>query len=497
MFSMGLRGQITGGGLGFGDLKVRPKLIVLHNAFFLVLTCAVYFSLIPLVEERIAQARSREMNLVAHSLGDDRSLDQVPGAEIYEFLRGTAEQLAIPAAVRTQLDAAPGRVAFDAADPNTAYLREPNSPLYRRVQLPNQFYEESVRQARWTLLIVLAVIYVLAVLLLELLIMPRYVYRPIRAIIGADEASQHGDVEREIIPDDAIPGDEVGQIMRSRNATVARIRQHERELEGALAQLAEVNQDLIRKNYLLETAKRSIADQDRLVSLGMLSASVAHEINTPLAVLHGSIEKMMETAASANDRNRLSRMLRVTERLRKMSETLLDFARARREEKVPVPVRVVVEESWQLVAIDEKAMQVTFENRVPEHARIHGDADRMVQLFVNLIRNALQAVPAGGRVRVTMEQAMEAGRNWWVVSVEDNGPGIPEDTLPNIFEAFVTTRLDARGTGLGLTVAEGIVTEHGGSIQASNLPEGGACLQVKLPAAMSGAPVNGAKSNER
>jgi signal transduction histidine kinase len=493
---MNLRSQITGGGLGFGDLKVRPKLIVLHNAFFLVLTCAVYFSLIPLVEERIAQARLREMNLVAHSFAGDRSLDQVPGAEIYEFRRGSARELAIPESLVARLDAVPGTMITGPDDPNTAYLRETGSAYYRRVRLPNEFYEESVQRARWTLLIVLAIIYVLAVLLLEIVIMPRYVYRPIRAIIGADDASQQGEVAREMIPEDEIPGDEIGQIMRSRNATVDRIRQHERELEAALAQLAEVNQDLIKKNYLLETAKRNIADQDRLVSLGMLSASVAHEINTPLAVLHGSIEKMIETAREPSAQNRLGRMLRVTERLRKMSDTLLDFARTRRQERKPVPVRDVVEESWELVAIDEKALQVRFENAVPAGSCIHGDADRLVQLFVNLIRNALQAVSPGGRIRVTMEQTIEDEQRWCVVSVEDDGPGIPEDTLPNIFEAFVTTRLDARGTGLGLTVAEGIVTEHGGAISASNLPGGGACLQVRLPSAPASAPVNGAKRNE-
>ena len=80
---------------------------------------------------------------------------------------------------------------------------------------------------------------------------------------------------------------------------------------------------------------------------------------------------------------------------------------------------------------------------------------------------------------MNQERPGEAGI---AVSVEDNGPGIPADMLTGIFDAFVTTRLDARGTGLGLTVAEGIVTQHGGSITASNRAEGGACLEVWLPA---------------
>ena len=84
---------------------------------------------------------------------------------------------------------------------------------------------------------------------------------------------------------------------------------------------------------------------------------------------------------------------------------------------------------------------------------------------------------------------LQRGQQEWIkCSVSDNGPGIPAHVLPNLFEAFVTTRLDASGTGLGLTVADGIVTQHGGTISASNRPHGGASLEVVLPAANTEAP---------
>jgi signal transduction histidine kinase len=107
----------------------------------------------------------------------------------------------------------------------------------------------------------------------------------------------------------------------------------------------------------------------------------------------------------------------------------------------------------------------------------------LVQVFVNLLRNALLAVSSGGIIRVDSRILQRGGQRWICCSVIDNGPGIPAHVLPNLFEAFVSTRLDARGTGLGLTVAEGIVTQHGGTISASNRPEGGAALEVVLPAA--------------
>jgi signal transduction histidine kinase len=271
--------------------------------------------------------------------------------------------------------------------------------------------------------------------------------------------------------------------MRSRNATVSQLRRHEADLATALDSLERAASDLKRKNRLLETAKRNLAEQDRLASLGLLSAGIAHELNTPLAVLHGSIEKLMETVGDQTALERLGRMLRVTQRLRRISEGLLDFARHRDQQRTSVAVSPIVDEAWALVGIDETASTVRFTNLVSPGDVVTGDADRLIQVFVNLLRNSLSAVKPGGMISVSSRQHVIENMPWVAITVEDNGPGIPPDVLPQIFEAFVTTRLDARGTGLGLAVAEGIVQQHGGRIYAANRPEGGARLEVHLPAA--------------
>ncbi len=251
--------------------------------------------------------------------------------------------------------------------------------------------------------------------------------------------------------------------MRSRNETVLALRKQEDELAAAL---------------------RKLEEQDRLVSLGMLSASVAHELNTPLAVLNGSIEKLIETTHDAHTLERLERMQRVAQRLQKISESLLGFSKMRKQEMEPIAVRDLIDESWSLVAIDAKSSGVEFVNGVNEDHRAVGNADRLGQVFVNLLRNALIAIEgAAGRIEVRSRRVERGGKPWVVIAVEDNGRGIPPDVLPEIFDAFVTSRLDARGTGLGLTVAAGIVNQHGGTISASNRTEGGACLEVALPAA--------------
>jgi signal transduction histidine kinase len=322
-------------------------------------------------------------------------------------------------------------------------------------------YREIPARAQTSLIVILGAIYVLAVLVLETAIMPLYVYKPMQLMLDADKATQEDDRDHELIDDREIPGDEIGQIMRSRNLTILQLRKHEGDLEDAL---------------------RRLEAQDRLVHLGLMSASVAHELNTPLSVLQGSIEKLTETTKDAVALDRLARMLRVTQRIKKISEGLVDFSRARTQQMEPVPMQPLIAESWGLVAIDEKAAQVHFANNVDPEAVVVGNPDRLVQVFVNLLRNALYAVHANGNIQVRSKRFGRNAQRWVAVAVEDDGPGIPPDVLPNIFEAFVSSRLDARGTGLGLTVAEGIVDQHGGTITASNRAGGGACLEVALPA---------------
>src|SRR5262249_18424886 len=162
----------------FSDLKIRTKLIVLHNLFFLILIAGVYFTLIPLFEQMATQAHAREVSL----------LQQLP---------------------------------YSAS----------------RLVLAQQSYEETAFRARVPLFLIMGAVYGLAVLALEAALIPRYVFRPLNRMLAADAATQRGDRLREIIPSDEIAGDEVGQIMRSRNAAVTALRHREDDLAAALPRL--------------------------------------------------------------------------------------------------------------------------------------------------------------------------------------------------------------------------------------------------------------------
>jgi two-component system NtrC family sensor kinase len=432
--------------------------------------------LAPFAEHQLKVAQAREIDLILDSFSHLTPEQGAPQLQAYDLQTGSGADFGLPPAAYSYFIQRPDGIWRQTATSEHIFKRISDSERFYRITLPLAFYSDLLLSAKRAVLSVLIIVYLLAVLLLELLILPRYVYQPLRLMLEADAASQAGDRSAEIIGAALIPGDEIGQIMRSRNATLARLRAREDELDC-------VARDLLNKNQQLEAAKRHLEAQDRLVSLGLLSASVAHEINTPLAVLHGSIDKLLETNPDLRTRGRLERMQRVAERLRRISASLLDFARVRRREFEPIVLKPLIDEAWQLVAIDDASSEVHFDNRIPVSASVRGNPDQLIQVFVNLLRNSLNAVAPSGSISVSSRLSTIDGRPAHAIQFADNGPGIPPEVLPDIFEAFVTTRLDARGTGLGLTIAAGIADQHGGSIAASNRAGGGACLEVTLPAA--------------
>ena len=479
-------------------LPIRRKLIVFHNLFFLILILSLYIALRTPLTQIAARSAQQEAELLA------QVFERYPGAvhsvqsDRFTILDDKDAELIITPEMRDWLSSNPGRVWRDrvmiasSAIPTFRLLRfDTNDRSYQVIALNAEQYIQLSRRLRWMLGLALLAVYALAVIALEMFILPRYVYHPIRRILRADEALQSDATERELIEDRFISGDELGQIMASRNATVKLLRQHEVELKTALGQLEEMANDLKRKNHLLETARQNLASQDRLVSLGLMSAGVAHEINTPLAVLHGSLEKMIETCDKPTNEERLQRMLRVTERLRGISESLTDFARARTQTMEAVSIKPLLEEAWSLASIEAHALKLDFVNHAGNTDVVIGNAGRLLQVFVNLFKNGIYAIKDGaktgqaakssGKLCVHTCHLRQGEKPWLQITIEDNGAGIAPEVLPRLFEPFVTSRLDANGTGLGLAVTAGIIDQHGGLIVANNRAEGGAKFEITLP----------------
>lgn len=485
-----------------GEMRIRKKLILLHTCFSLGLAAVLLLLIGWAVRDLVLEAERTEAMVGMEMLVNAPPGEPPPRFDGLELAAGSAMQIGL---TPTEADEAVRR-----AGENVLTRTPAGWPRVVRWDVrTGLFYSSaarsmSARAAVWKLYLLLTGallgVYFLIALMLELFVLPRQVYSPIRRLLDADHAVQAGDREHEIIPAPDIPADELGEIMRSRNESIIKLRRQEKALAHALDQLEVVAVELKRKNHLLETARRNLADQDRLASLGMMSAGLAHELNTPLAVLKGQIERLAQDPRAGVSDDQAALMVRVVHRLERLSESLLDFARVRPPKREPVELRTLVDDAWALVSIDREARAITLRNSVPSDFFIDGDADRLSQVFVNLLRNSadamLHAAPApgddGGQIAVTVERSVRDGDPWASITVADDGPGIDPAVLPRLFEPFTTTRLDARGTGLGLAVAEGIIREHGGVILARNsAPVGvdppqaakrtGAVFEIMLP----------------
>jgi signal transduction histidine kinase len=507
-------------------MRIRKKLIVLHTLFSVVLAAVLLLALRPAVESVVNEAEMQQAQVAAGLIGE--KLDRLRASGIglsneailaglegslppgVELSTGQGELLGIGGLVLERARASPGQAVSFRTDAgvNSAVVIDPTDrrAYLTSVRLSNA--RGAVVRVYVLAVAALLLVYTLIAVALELVVLPRHVYAPLGRLLAADNASRSGDPEHELISPDAMPADELGEIMRSRNDTIRSLRRHEHDLASALRTLEATAADLHRKNALLETAQKTLADADRLASLGVLSAGLAHEINTPLAVVKGLAERLRADAARSLSVADADLLVRVVGRLERLSESLLDFARVRPPRAALTALRPLVDEAWTLVRLDRGTDRVDFANHVPEGLEAECDADRMLQVLVNLVRNAVDAssgAAAGAapsasspRVCVMGERVTRDARLSVSLIVRDSGPGIDPSVMPRLFEPFASTRLDSRGSGLGLAVCEGIVREHNGVILARNrpAPESGAEFEIILPTSASKptAPNTGARS---
>lgn len=498
----GVRERAPGGLLG--GMRIRKKLLFLHTCFSLGLAVVLLVSLRPAVGRIMDRAEVDEATLLLRTLaryteagGDPEVLARSVGGVGTTLRVGTPGQAGISEEVAARVRESGREIVRPSpgGSPVTLAMLLPGEP--ERFAVATARIAEARRAVVHLFILLVAAllgVYALVAIALEVFVMPQHVYDPIRRMREADRAVREGRKSQELIDDEMIPRDELGEIMRSRNESIRALREHEAALSAAFAEIERVATDLRRKNHLIERAQQNLRDADRLASLGMMSAGIAHELNTPLAVLKGLVETLHRDPRAGLEASQAALMLRVVRRLERLGESLLDFARVRPPQTRPCRLRELAEEAVTLARLDREAGDIALEVAVPDSLEIECDGDRMVQVLVNLSRNAIDALrrgrsrpseePAGpGRVVIAAEVQARDDGPWVSITVTDNGPGIEPDVLPRLFEPFVSTALDARGTGLGLAVSEGIVREHGGLVLAKNRTDGasGAVFEILMP----------------
>ena len=158
---------------------------------------------------------------------------------------------------------------------------------------------------------------------------------------------------------------------------------------------------------------------------------------------------------------------------------LLDFAREGESEIEPLELGQLIQETVRLAGNQIKLSGAHLDVSIlPNLPRIHGDHQQLAQVFLNILLNALDVIPKGGRIQISVAHEEP---NFLAVKITDNGPGIPEHILPNIFDPFFTTKTQGKGTGLGLSVSQGIVARHGGQIRVSSKTGVGTTFTIILP----------------
>ena len=265
-------------------------------------------------------------------------------------------------------------------------------------------------------------------------------------------------------------------------------------LQAAVKDLNELTENLEKKVRLrteeLSAINQKLSQSDRLASLGQLAASVAHEINNPIAgvlTLATLLERITTEKGVPQDRvpevrTYLSQIATETARVGRIVTDLLAFSRRSTPQQVPADLNAVVRRTISLLEHRLQLMGVALEVVLDEHLpNAKCDTSQMQQVIVNLVMNAAEATIAKGSGRVGVRTVHLRNEHHIVLEVTDNGDGIPVEIQRKIFDPFFTTKGEGKGTGLGLAVVYGIVNAHGGEIKVDSTVSVGSTFRVILP----------------
>lgn len=297
--------------------------------------------------------------------------------------------------------------------------------------------------------------------------------QPVRALADAARRMASGELVGPIL---VKSDDEIGLLADEFNTMTREVSTLNQTLEQKVVERTE---QLEEKSQQLLDAQKELAKSERLAGLGLLAAGVAHEINNPLAVIRGNAELLQTSIPNdSEDREEVDAIVEETIRISRIVNNLRAFSRNGMQRVSRFSLGGLLDG-----ILDQIGHQIPLERyRVVRSywgrdVTMEGDEDQLRQVFTNLIVNGLQAMPEGGEL--TVNAAPEGTEGWVCVTVRDQGGGIREEDMGRLFTPFFSTKL--QGTGLGLAVSYGIVSDHGGEIKVSSSAGQGAVFKVLLP----------------
>jgi two-component system, NtrC family, sensor kinase len=309
------------------------------------------------------------------------------------------------------------------------------------------------------------------------------------ALTGIRREDAMGRPLRELLPDDLVaklsevrseagihtiykfPLRGPGDADRVINVVFAPLISREQEQIGRLILFDDITERSVLENRLVQA--------DKLSSLGLLAAGVAHEVNTPLAVISTYAQLLAKQVNGDESKSKLlEKIAKQTFRASEIVNSLLNFSRTSSTAYEEVDLNRIVRETLQLIQPQLEKAQIVVEERMdPALGLVRGNAGKLQQVFLNLLLNARDAMEQGGTLQVATSSNDTTAR----VEITDSGCGIPDENLARIYDPFFTTKTAKKGTGLGLSITYGIVKEHGGAIAVLSQPGQGTSFQLDFP----------------
>jgi signal transduction histidine kinase len=308
-----------------------------------------------------------------------------------------------------------------------------------------------------------------------LYLISRTVINPINKLLQMTEEYKEGDI---IPPIGETSRNEIGKLTQSLSVMLRRLQENKRELKEHISSLEQANEELQR-------AQEEIIRTEKLASVGRLAAGIAHEIGNPIGIILGYLDLIKkDDMEDTEKKDFLERMESEITRIHQIIRSLLDFSRPSSGKPERTGVHSLIKSTIEMLEPQPMMEDVRIKFRLNANKdTIYADPQQMMQVFLNIIMNALDSLSTE-KDRDQIKEIALKSRNIHdniEIAIEDNGGGIPEKEIEHIFDPFYTTKEPGKGTGLGLSVCYRIIERAGGGIQAESTPEKGTKIMIKLP----------------
>ncbi len=308
------------------------------------------------------------------------------------------------------------------------------------------------------------------------LLLSRSIARPILQLRSLSQAVAAGNLDQNI---GLQRSDEIGELAEAFDVMTLRLRERTQEAARLYAEAVQRNKELAEINEQLRATQRQLVQSEKLAAIGQLTAGIVHDVKNPLTVIKGMAELLLgEDEVPQGIRDEITLIRDSAQKANLILTDLLTFARQSKPDMSERDMRETIEAALRLTAFPVRKAHVQVSKDLPEQpVMMVYDPQQIEQVLVNLITNAVQAMPNGGKIRINLSQ----GDGVIAIAVQDTGIGIPPENLNRIFDPFFTTKPEDQGTGLGLSVSYGIISNHDGRIDVESKVGEGTTFTILLP----------------